>query len=161
MPAIAPTPVIMPAPVRKSIRVNASPSRAFEIFTARMGRWWPSTHSINKAPMKEAVIEPRVAGRWFELGEDGSECDWGRVLAWDPPGRIVLAWQIDAQWRFDPNLITEVEVKFIPDGDATRVELEHRNIERFGEQADVARSALDSPGGWSGLLEKFAAAADR
>ena len=102
-------------------------------------------------------MEPRVGGRWFERGEDGSECEWGRVLAWEPPARLVLAWQVDAQWRFDPDFITEVEVRFIPEGDATRVELEHRNIERFGAQAEATRSALDSPDGWSGLLERFAA----
>jgi uncharacterized protein YndB with AHSA1/START domain len=98
-----------------------------------------------------------VGGRWFERGEDGSECDWGKVLAWEPPDRIVLAWQIDAQWRFDVNLVTEVEVRFIPEGQTTRVELEHRNIERLGAQADEARAALDSSGGWSGLLERYAA----
>ncbi|MDF2809974.1 MAG: hypothetical protein K0S56_1005 [Microvirga sp.] len=151
-------PTVTPAPVRKSIIVKAEAVRAFEVFTAGMGRWWPGSHSIGSSPMKAAVIEPRVGGRWFERGEDGSECDWGRVLAWEPPSRVVLAWQIDAAWRFDPTLVTEVEVRFIPEGNATRVELEHRDIERFGDQAEAARGALDSPGGWSGLLERFAAA---
>jgi uncharacterized protein YndB with AHSA1/START domain len=109
--------------------------------------------------MKAAIIEPQVGGRWFERGEDGSECEWGHVLAWEPPARLVLAWQIDSQWRFDPTLLTEVEVRFIPDGDGTRVELEHRNIEHFGNQAEAARVALDSPMGWSGLLESYAASA--
>jgi uncharacterized protein YndB with AHSA1/START domain len=151
------TQLIAPAPVRKSILVLAERVRAFDVFTAGLGRWWPATHSIGSSPLKEAIMEPRAGGRWFERGEDGSECDWGRVLVWEPPSRVVLAWQIDAQWRFDPNLVTEVEVTFTPEGDATRVELEHRNIERFGDQADAARAALDSPGGWGGLLERFAA----
>jgi len=160
MPVNAPLPVITPAPVRKSIRVKAAPARAFEVFTAGMGRWWPGTHSINGSPMKDAIIEPREGGRWYERGEDGSECEWGRVLAWEPPGRLVLAWQIDAQWRYDANLVTEVEVKFLPDGDGTRVELEHRHIERFGDQSEAARAALDSPGGWGGLLEMYGASAE-
>ena len=157
---LAVTPTITPAPVRKSIRVKASPEKAFEVFTAGMSRWWPGSHSINQSPLKSVTIEPRVGGRWFERGEDGSECEWGRVLAWEPPAQLVLAWQVDGQWRFDPNLVTEVEVRFIPDGDATRVELEHRNIERFGDQAEPTRAALDSEMGWGGLLESFAAAAE-
>lgn len=151
---------IVPAPVRKSIRVAASPERAFDVFTRNMARWWPATHSIGSAPLKDAVVEPYEGGRWYERGEDGSECQWGRVLIWDPPGRLVLAWQIDGQWRFDPDLVTEVEVRFTPEGaDGTRVDLEHRNIDRFGAHAEAARGAFDSPGGWSGILEKFASAA--
>src|SRR5215217_2296890 len=116
-----------PAPVRKSLRVNASPARAFEVFTGGMGRCWPGNHSIGKSALRDAVVEPRAGGRWFERGEDGSECEWGRVLAWEQPSRLVLAWQIDAQWRFDPSFVTEVEIRFIPDGDGTRLELEHRD----------------------------------
>lgn len=150
---------ISPAPVRKSLRVAAPPDRAFEVFTAGLSRWWPATHSIGKAPLAAAVMEPRAGGRWFERGADGSECDWGRVLVWEPPSRLVLAWQIDAAWRFDPDLVTEVEVRFIPEGDGTRVELEHRHLERMGETAEAARAALDSPGGWGGLLEGYAGVA--
>jgi uncharacterized protein YndB with AHSA1/START domain len=141
------------------VRVKAGVEAAFDVFTAGMSRWWASSHSINpsKSPLKEAIIEPRVGGRWYEKGEDGSECDWGRVLAWEPPTRLVLAWQINGQWRFDPNLLTEVEVTFAAEGaSVTRVELEHRDIERFGEAAEAVRNAFDSPGGWSGLLERFA-----
>jgi uncharacterized protein YndB with AHSA1/START domain len=147
---------IVPAPVRKSILVKAEPARAFEVFTAGISRWWPGSHSIGTSPQKEVVMEPKVGGRWFERGEDGSECQWGQVLAWEPPSRVVLAWQIDAQWRFDPHLVTEVEVRFIPEGQATRVELEHRNLERYGVQSEAVRATYDSPGGWSGLLEGFA-----
>jgi uncharacterized protein YndB with AHSA1/START domain len=150
---------ISPAPVRRSVRVKASPDRAFEVFTAGMGRWWLKQQTIGSSPQKEAVVEPRVGGRWFERGEDGSETDWGRVLAWEPPHRVVLSWQINAQWQFDPRFVTEVEVRFVADGEqATRVELEHRNLDRFGEQADAMRAAFDSPGGWQGLLDSFAAA---
>lgn len=146
---------ITPAPVRKSVVVSAPPERAFEVFTAGIGRWWLKTHKIGAAPMKEAVLEPRAGGRWYERGEDGSECDWGKVLVWEPPRRLVLAWQIDAQWKFDPELVTEVEVTFAAaPGAGTRVELEHRNLERFGERAEAIRGQVDN--GWPGLLENFA-----
>jgi uncharacterized protein YndB with AHSA1/START domain len=149
-------------PVRKVLRVNATPEIAFDVFTAGMSRWWAPSHSINpsKSPLKQAIIEPGVGGRWYEKGEDGSECEWGRVLAWERPTRLVLAWQINAQWRFDPKFVTEVEVAFVAESATiTRVELEHRDIERFGEAAETIRQAFDSPDGWSGLLAGFAKAA--
>lgn len=157
----APSPTVTPAPVRKSLRVQVPPARAFAVFTADMGRWWPRTHSINASPLAEVVMEPRAGGRWFERGEDGSEGAWGQVLAWEPPHRLLLAWQIGADWRHDPGLATEVELRFVPDGpDATRVELEHRGVERFGAAADAMRGALDSAGGWICLLEAFRASAE-
>jgi uncharacterized protein YndB with AHSA1/START domain len=148
-------------PVRKTIRVQAAPARAFEVFTAGMSRWWMPTHSISptKTPIAEVVIEPRVGGRWYERGTDGSERDWGRVLLWEPPTRLVLAWQIDAQWKFDPTLLTEVEVRFDAQASGTtEVKLEHRRLERLGDAAAGVRGKLASPGGWSGLLERYATA---
>lgn len=145
------------APVRKSIRVKAERERAFEVFIA--SRWWPKQHSIlaSRAPQKEVVIEPRMGGRWYERGEDGSECDWGKVLAWEPPGRLVLSWQINGRFQFDRDLVTEIEVNFVADGsEATRVELEHRYLERAGDSAEALRNAVDSPGGWAGSLQRFA-----
>jgi len=151
---------ILPAPVRRSLSVKAAPARAFETFTARIAAWWPATHSINKGTtMTGIVIEPRAGGRWYERGADGSECQWGRVLVWEPPQRLVLAWQIDASWRFNPDFVTEVEVRFLPDGAATRVEFEHRKLERFGEEAEKVRGQIDSAGGWTKLLDLYAAAA--
>jgi len=145
-------------PVVRSVRVAASPARAFEVFTSNIGRWWIPTHSIlaSKSPQASVTIEPRVGGRWFERGEDGSECDWGHVMVWEPPRRLVLAWQLDAQWDFDPALVTEVEVRFDaePSG-GTTVTLEHRCLERYGAGAESARTGLASEGGWSGLLERF------
>jgi uncharacterized protein YndB with AHSA1/START domain len=143
------------SPVRKQIRVSASPARAFEVFTEEMTRWWTKSHSINKSPIKEIVMEPRVGGRWFERGEDGSECQWGKVLEWSPPSRLVLAWQITHKWAFDPGLVTEVEVRFTAADSSTLVELEHRNLDRFGTGANEMWKAPDSPGGWMGLLESF------
>jgi uncharacterized protein YndB with AHSA1/START domain len=144
------------APVRKQLVVKASQSRAFTVFTAEMSRWWPATHSILKSPLKECIVEPRVGGRWYTVGEDGSSCQTGYVIAWQPPEALVLAWQINAEWQFDPELLTEVEVRFIAEGaDTTRIELEHRYLERMGAKAAEARNAVDSPGGWGAILEPF------
>jgi uncharacterized protein YndB with AHSA1/START domain len=144
-------------PVHKSIRVAAPPAKAFEIFTARMQHWWPRAHTLNpKVERADVVLEPRVGGRWYERAVDNSECNWGKVLVWEPPVRIVLAWQLDHTWQFDPSFVTEVEVKFVSDGDATVVKLEHRNLERYAEHADKVRGGLDSPEGWMGGLQQFA-----
>ena len=130
------------------------------MFTADIGRWWPASHKIGAAPFKSAVIEPRSGGRWFEIGEDGSQCQWGDVLAWEPPSRLLLAWRITSDWQFDPALLTEVEVNFHPTGNGgTRVELEHRLLENMGEAADSMRKTFDSEHGWPGILERFRAAA--
>ena len=154
------TAMIKPAPVRRSVTVKISAERAFKLFTAEFGRWWPSSHSIGKSPLKTNVLEGRPGGRWYEIGEDGGECDWGEVLTWEPPSRLVLAWRIDADWRFDPDLLTEVEVSFVPLGDgSTRVDLEHHKLENMGVQAEAARAAFDSDGGWSGILQRYADAA--
>ena len=149
---------ITPAPIRKTVRVKVPPARAFEIFTARAGRWWLKSHSVSKtkSPIEDVVIEPRRGGRWFERGEDGSECDWGKVLAWEPPARLLLAWQLDAQFQFDPSIETEVEIRFIADGNGTLVELEHRHLERLGDRAAGMRDSFDR--GWAALIESFATA---
>lgn len=150
---------IKPAPVRKSIQVAAPPEKAFEVFTARMGRWWMPGHSLNPATaQKDVVIEPRAGGRWYEIGADGSTCEWGKVLAWEPPARVLLAWQIDGSWTYNATLETEVEVRFVPDGAGTRVELEHRNLERLGDAETVKGIGLD--GGWATLIVRFAAFAE-
>jgi uncharacterized protein YndB with AHSA1/START domain len=148
---------IKPAPVRKSLAVAASPARAFEVFTAGFDRWWPRSHSIGESPLQTAVIEPRLGGRWFGRLENGTEAQWGDVLVWEPPRRLVLAWRICADWKYDPELLTEVEVQFTPEGEGTRVDFEHRHLERMGEGAEEVRASFDSEGGWTGLLEMFAA----
>jgi uncharacterized protein YndB with AHSA1/START domain len=149
------TRAITVAPVRKTIRVRATPERAFDIFTAGMGRWWNRQYSINKSPIRDVVLEPTPGGRWFERGEDGSECQWGKVLAWEPPVRLLLAWQITPQWTFDPALVTEVEIRFIADGQGTVVQLEHR-VDGYGSAAEDMFKLFDSPHAWMGLLERFA-----
>jgi uncharacterized protein YndB with AHSA1/START domain len=147
-------------PVRTSVVVDAPIERAFAVFTEQFDAWWPHAHKIGAADMQQAVLETRDGGRWYERGIDGSECDWGRVLRWEPPHRLVLAWQIDGAWRHDPNLVTEVDVRFTAETETrTRVELEHRDLDRFGERAATIRDSLGSDGGWPGLLERFAATA--
>ena len=149
--------------VRKSVRVDASQAHAFKIFTEELGTWWPlTTHRIGAQPPQTAIIEPRAGGRWFERSSDGAECDWGRVLVWEPPHRIVLSWDIDADWKSAPGLGTEVEVRFVPEGaGATRIELEHRRLERYGAKAEAMQGVFDSERGWSGILRGFAHAATK
>jgi uncharacterized protein YndB with AHSA1/START domain len=145
--------------VRSEIMVEVAQARAFEVFTDGLTRWWPKSHHIGAQPLQELVIEPRAGGRWFERAADGSECDWGRVRIWDPPARLVLAWQISGEWAYDEALDTEVEVRFVPEGpERTRVELEHR-LDGYGDRAGEMRDTFDSPGGWPSLLEAFAQAA--
>jgi len=151
--------MIEPAPIVKRFTVPASPEKAFAVFTDRHGRWWPKTHSIGASPLKEAVIEPRVGGRWYGLLEDGTENMWGDVLAWEPPSRLVLAWRISGQWAYDPNLLTEIEVRFTAQGEGvTRVDFEHRNLERLGEGEGALqiRNSMDS--GWGLILDAYVAA---
>lgn len=151
---------IRPAPVRKSIFVKASPDHAFEVFTSGIGRWWPKSHKIGPADLDRPVIEPVAGGRWYELDVDGSECEIGKVAVWEPPSRLVLIWQLTAEFAFDPDLVTEVEVLFMPENGGTRVELEHRDLERMGEKADAMRESVSGPGGWPALLQLFADTAE-
>jgi uncharacterized protein YndB with AHSA1/START domain len=140
--------------IRKQLIVDAPAERAFRVFTAGMGDWWPKSHHIGASPLADCVIEPRVGGRWYERGEDGSRCDWGKVLAWDPPRRLVLAWQLNAGFKYDPNLITEVEITFTTVApQRTQVDFEHRDLERFGEVAGRLRGEMDA--GWGQILESY------
>jgi uncharacterized protein YndB with AHSA1/START domain len=146
--------------VRHSITVEAPQEKAFAVFTDGFDRWWPRSHKIGQEALEQAVLEGREGGRWYERDTDGSECDWGKVLVWEPPSRLVLAWQITGEWAYDADFLTEVEVTFVPDGpNRTRVEVHHRGLEAYGDQEDEMRRQFNSPGGWSSLLEAFAAAA--
>jgi uncharacterized protein YndB with AHSA1/START domain len=148
------------APVRKSIRVNAGQARAFEVFTTGLGRWWPLDHGIGKTPRKSVAMETRLGGHWYELAEDGTQTNIGKIIVWDPPKQFVMTWDINSQWKPDTTVSSEVEVRFIAEGaDATRVELEHRKFERMGvEGGEKMRNSVD--GGWPGLLERFKARAE-
>ncbi|HEX7020458.1 MAG TPA: SRPBCC family protein [Gemmatimonadaceae bacterium] len=146
--------------VRHSVTVAAPPRRAFDVFTADFDSWWPRTHHIGSSPMTKAIIEGRAGGRCYSQQEDGTECPWGRVLVWEPPHRLIIAWQITATWGFEPDLAraSEVEVRFIDAGDGrTRVELEHRHFERMGPDGTTMRTAVSAPGGWGTLMGLFAA----
>ena len=152
---------IDPNSVRKTVSVDAPQDVAWRVFTQRMGTWWPlANYKIGKANAVDAVIEPQVGGRWYERGDDGSTCDWGRVLLWEPPSRLVLSWDINAEWQPEPTLNTEIEVRFIPDGEnVTRVVLEHRHLDRYGARRDEMRRIFDVEGDWGRLLALFARAA--
>lgn len=145
-------------PVRKSLVVAAPIALAFEVFTSRIGSWWPmASHHVGQADCEAVLIEPRVGGRWFERGVDGTECQWGHVRAWEPPSRLVLAWQLSAQWQFDPSLQTEVEVRFMAiDAATTQVHLEHRGLQAYGADALAMAATFASPNGWSGMLDEYA-----
>jgi DNA-binding transcriptional ArsR family regulator/uncharacterized protein YndB with AHSA1/START domain len=148
-------------PVRKQLWVKASQARAFAVFTKDMSRWWPPTHSILKSPQKHYIVEPHVGGRWYAVGADDSTCQTGYVIEWNPPARLVLAWQINADWQFDPQLVTEVDVRFIAEGaGSSRIELEHRYLERMGDRAAQLRTRVDFPGGWGAIIESFRKYAD-
>ena len=149
-------------PVRRDVVVRASQEAAFTMFTGGIDRWWPRAHHIGKADLAEVVLEPREGGRWYARHVDGSETSTGYVMEWEPHERVVLAWQIDADWRYDPTLITRVEVRFVAEApDRTRVELEHRDLERFGPAAEKMRDTFDRPGAWDATLEAYAAAVER
>lgn len=143
------------APVIRTVRVAVSPEKAFRYFTENLGKWWPSSFSIGSSPITDAKIEPRVGGRWYEIGEDGSTCQWGEVLAWDPPHGLTLSWRIGADWQFHPGLLTEVAVTFTPVGDLTEVTLEHRGLENYGDAAPQMVDTFSSPGGWNAALASF------
>jgi len=145
-------------PVRKSVLVRAPREIAFQVFTANIAAWWPlESHHIGATACVAVTIEPRAGGRWFERGSDGTECDWGHVIVWDPPARVVLAWQLNAKFDHDPAVQSEVEVRFIAlDAGRTQVELEHRGLEVFGADATAMHDTFDSPNGWGGMLEQYA-----
>ena len=151
-------------PVRKTITVKATPEHAFRVFTEGVDSWWPRQHHIGTAQMKRNIIEGRSGGRCYSEQTDGTEAPWGSVLVWDPPKRVVLAWQITPQWKFEPDLSksSEVEVSFTPEpGGHTRVDLNHHYWERHGEGAETMRTAVGGDGGWGGLLRLFTEAAEK
>lgn len=145
-----------------SATVQLPVARAFEFFTASIGRWWPAEYHIGQADMVDTILEPLVGGRWFERGADGSECDWGRVLAWEPPERLVVTWQINGYWQFDDDVehASEIEVRFTADGPRqTTVNLEHRHLDRLVEGQTMHDQIKEAGGGWSSVLERFATTA--
>jgi uncharacterized protein YndB with AHSA1/START domain len=150
------------APVKKELLVKASRERCYRVFTDGIDRWWPRNHHIGSSPLERVVIEPHEGGRWYAVHVDGSESNTGKVLVWDPPARLVLSWQINSDWKFDPSFVTEVEMTFTEVGPKeTRVTFEHRNLERYGVKAIDLRKQIDDQKGWHDTLDRFAAEAEK
>lgn len=150
---------IQPAPIRKALTVRASPQKAFQVFTDGIDRWWPRTHTVGETPLARAVIEPGVGGRWYGLSQAGVKDIWGEVLVWDPPSRLVLAWRINAQFKCDPAVHSEVELRFTDlGGGETHVEFEHRDLQNLGVGAQETASRM--AGGWGLILESFKTTAE-
>lgn len=145
--------------VRCEIDVAVPVERAFAVFTERFDVIKPREHNMLAVPIAETVFETRVGGAVYDRGEDGSVCRWARVLAFEPPHRFVISWDITPQWRVetDPQRCSEVEVRFVAEGpDHTRVELEHRHLDRHGDGWESERAGVASEGGWPLYLKRFA-----
>jgi uncharacterized protein YndB with AHSA1/START domain len=145
--------------VLTQIVVEAPIERAFRVFTEDFGSFKPPEHNLLGAEIAETVFEPREGGQLYDRGVDGSECRWARVLAYEPPNRVVISWDINPRWQIETNLekTSEVEVLFVSEApERTRVEVEHRNLERHGEGWEGMRDAVGSPGGWPLYLQRFA-----
>jgi uncharacterized protein YndB with AHSA1/START domain len=145
--------------VRHHVVVDGTPARAFAAFTERLGDFKPPEHNLLGSPIAETVFEPRVGGHIVDRGEDGSECRWARVLAFEPPDRLVFSWDIGPTWRLetDPANASEVEVRFVAEGlDRTRVELEHRHLDRHGPGWESLREGVDTDQGWPLYLARYA-----
>jgi uncharacterized protein YndB with AHSA1/START domain len=145
--------------VQARVVVDAPIERAFAVFTDDIGSWFPIEYNLLETEIAERVFEPREGGHIYDRGTDGSECHWARVLSYEPPNRVVLSWDIGPQWQIetDPEKTSEVEVRFTSEGpDRTRVELEHRHLDRHGEGWEHTRDAVGGEGGWTGVLAAFA-----
>jgi uncharacterized protein YndB with AHSA1/START domain len=143
------------APIRHAVTVKAAPDKAFALFAGQMERWWPVGRTVGQKPHVAIIIEPRPEGRWFERDADGNETQWGKVLVWEPPTRLLLGWQLNSSWTYDPGLLTEVELTFVAEpGGGTKVSLEHRDLERFGVDAEKVAGLIGN--GWPTLMGQFA-----
>ena len=146
--------------VVKHIVVETSQQRAFRTFTDGIDRWWPREHHAGSSPLERMILEPRPGGRWYSICKDGSEVNVGKVVAWEPPARLVLTWQLTAQFQYDPAFATEVEVRFVAEGPRrTRVELEHKHLERYGADAGTMQKMFESDDAWAHSLAVFGGAA--
>ena len=145
-------------PIRKSIVVNTGVERAFALFIDQFDAIKPREHNLLSVPIAETVFEPRAGGRVYDVGVDGSRCEWSRVLAYEPPSRVVISWDIGPTWQLeaDPAKTSEVEVRFIAESDdRTRVELEHRHLDRHGEGWQAVADGVDGDAGWPLYLSRY------
>ena len=150
--------------IRHSIVVDAPLERAFEVFTRDFGAFKPPEHNILGVDVAETIFEPFAGGYLYDRGTDGSECRWARVLTYEPPHRVVLTWNISPYWQLetDPEKVSEWEVQFAPEGETrTRVELEHRHLDRHGEGWEGVRDSVAGDGGWPLYLDRYAAVVQR
>ncbi|GAA1866361.1 SRPBCC family protein [Asanoa iriomotensis] len=148
------------AVVRRSIVVETPIAKAFEVFTARFGDFKPREHNLLESPIVETVFEPRVGGHIYDRAEDGSECRWARILAYEPPNRVVFSWDISPTWQVetDPSLASEVEVRFVAEAaDRTRLDLEHRHLDRHGPGWESVRDGVAGSNGWPLYLDRYLA----
>jgi uncharacterized protein YndB with AHSA1/START domain len=144
--------------VRHDVVVNAPLDRAFRVFTEQFGDFKPREHNLLSVPIAETVFEPRVGGHIYDRGVDGSMCRWARIMAYEPPNRVVFTWDIGPTWQLETDLsrTSEVEVRFCAESDRrTRVELEHRHIERHGEGWESVSAGVDGDGGWPLYLQRY------
>ncbi|PLP56641.1 ATPase [Mesorhizobium loti] len=147
------------APIRQFVVVEAPIEHAFKVFTEQFGSFKPPEHNLLAVPIAETVFEPRVGGHIYDRGVDGSECRWARVLAYEPPKRVLLSWDISPQWQIetDPGKTSEWEVWFTAEtASRTRVELEHRHLERHGLGWESERDGVAGDQGWPLYLKRFA-----
>jgi uncharacterized protein YndB with AHSA1/START domain len=154
--------MMIPA-VSKTVTVNAPIERAFQVFTESFNTWWPQQHHIRPMDLAEAVLEAKEGGRWYERSVDGDECEWGRVLAFEPPRRLLVSWQINGSFEYDPDPAhaSEIEVRFTDLGvGQTRVDLEHRAFERHGADGQRVHDGVGGTGGWSGIMDGYAKIAE-
>jgi uncharacterized protein YndB with AHSA1/START domain len=150
--------------VRRHVLVNAPISEAFRVFTERFGDFKPREHNLLQAAIAETVFEPRVGGHIYDRAVDGSECRWARILVYDPPDRLVFSWDISPRWQLEtnPDLTSEVEVRFFAEApERTRVQLEHRNLDRHGSGWESVRDGVDHEAGWPLYLQRYAALFER
>jgi uncharacterized protein YndB with AHSA1/START domain len=152
---------IIIAPVRKVVRVKAPIAHAFDVFTSGFSRWWPHDHSIAKKPIEKVLLEPRLGGRWLEISDDGTKTFVATIIHWEPPHRVVFVWHVNAEWKPDSAMKSEVDVRFTAEGPhATRVELVHHKFETMGAEAGASmRNDVDR--GWPDIIERYAREAGR
>jgi uncharacterized protein YndB with AHSA1/START domain len=155
--------------VFKSVRVKVPIERAFSVFVEQMETWWPASHHIGKQPFQSIIVEPRKGGWWYERDAAGNNCNWGTVLAWEPPHMVRFSWHIGPEdnspdWRYNPDLAkaSEVEIRFIPEAAGTTlVELVHSKFERHGGDPAKLREMFDRPNAWTEIIAKFAEAFEK
>ena len=151
-----------PTSVSITLTIDAPVEHCFKVFTDDFSAWWPAEHHIGKAEMADCLMDARVGGRWYEIGVDGSECEWGSVLAWDPPRHVALSWHLNGEFEYvaDPARASRVDVRFTEeDGGGTRVDFVHSQLDRHGATWEQLKAGVASPGGWPGILDRFSASA--